>query len=325
MARLTSSSSLLLLTCSLTSVRASSTIYQLPDSNTPRTIRVPEFAFYLIFAILTFGQLSLIGSSGLLREGIGISGRLNEREPDALRRGRRITGYLMALSTSSFIAKYTIGLTAMVGAAADESPSIPVTFLAPYILTEELAEEFLLAALFALLASRVMALDRWHVGGADNTLRRSRGGFNLYFVAALLASMVSCTIARCFVIGLSNHPPGLAQFVLSQMHVSIYFILAVYFTALAPAMWKKKASLAFQPIGPADVRRVVSVPAAMLRRMVVYVCPMLCIATVYNIITDIIQSVGADSPGIFGLLDLVVEGLIYFLLILAMLFTSKSV
>lgn len=226
------------------------------------------------------------------------------------------------MTLSAFIVKYSTG-------ASLTSNSDTYGMAAAYVLTTELAEELLYAALFMLLTTCTVALERQHIGGTASSIGRRRSVSSIPYEAVLLVLMVLSTIARTFVIGLSDNAreaPRLAQFVLYQIHILMFVIAAIYFIASAVSMWRRQDELALQPLDSVDDNCSGSVRINMLGRMVKYVAPLLCILTVYKVIYDIIASIGVGNPGVLSLANVIIEGVIYYLLIFAIFctgFTAK--
>jgi hypothetical protein len=237
----------------------------------------------------------------------GLSGA--ERRPQ-----RQTFRLLTGLTLSSFIVKYSAG-ACLLTFKLDTYGTVVAS-----VLTTELADELLYAVLFMFLTTCTVVLDRrQHTDGKANSVRR-RNGSSIPYEAVLLVVMVLSTIARTLVIGLSDNAleaPRLAQFVLYQIHILIFVIAAIYFIASAISIWKRQDELALQPLDSVDDNGSASVLIDTLRRMVKHITPLLCILTVYKVIYDIIASIGVGNPWVLSLVNVIVEGVIYFILIFA--------
>jgi len=221
----------------------------------------------------------------------------------------------MGLALSSLIVKYSAG-ACLLTSKLDTYGTVVA-----YVLTTELADELLYAVLFMFLTTCMVVLDRkQHTDGKASSVRRRRNGSSIPYEAVLLALMVLSTIARSLVIGLSDNAleaPRLAQFVLYQIHILIFVIAAIYFIASAVSMWRRQDELALQPLDSVDDNGSASVLIDTLRRLVKHITPLLCILTVYKVIYDIITSIGVGNRWVLSLVNVIVEGVIYFILIFA--------
>jgi len=299
--------SILLFLTSLTFVRASTTNYAL-EPRTIHELNKAEFAVFIVFAVLTFGQLLLVAWPGFTKKQDSSAPALGaESGPQ-----RRPFQFLMGLALLSFIVKYSAGACSLT------SSSDTFGTVVAYVLTTELADELLYAVLFMFLTTCTMALERQHTGGIASPVRRTRNGSSIPYDAVLLILMVLATIARTFVVGLSDNAlgaPRLAQFVLYQIHILIFVIAAIYFTATAISTWRRQGELALQPLESVDDKGAASVLVDTLRRMAKHISPLLCILTVYKVISDILTSISVGNPWALSLVSVIVEGLIYFILI----------
>ncbi|KAM6503945.1 hypothetical protein JOM56_000888 [Amanita muscaria] len=219
-----------------------------------------DFAFNVIFGVLSLGQIMLV----LLLTGIKMArkpwrndfGTVTEQEVVLLRLHRPRFALLMALALISLVIVYSTQAASMFYGF------IPYpTYLAIFVANNcfwDIQNVFFSAVLIAVLDSGIKVSQLRRHGSTANAWQVGTD-VNIIVMSCLVGVLMVLTIARIAVFGLWNAeetgtgPSATtaaerwAQFGLSQVRLFIDVVLAIYYTVVAILMWRKVYMV---PAGP---------------------------------------------------------------------------